>query len=127
MRRFLLDTGIAGHCIARRHGIFERAQKELAAGNLIGIAHPVLAELAFGVEASETRDRNMQRLRIALASWKLWPVTEHAAFEYGRIAAELGRLGRVVGQNDMMIAAITLTLGKLPIRVSLPLRPSSIS
>ncbi len=48
----------------------------------------------------------------SLSSWKLWPVTEEAAFEYGRIAAELRRAGRLIGQNDMMIAAIALTLGK---------------
>ena len=29
----------------------------------------------------------------------------------GRIAAELRRVGRPIGQNDMMIAAIALTLG----------------
>jgi tRNA(fMet)-specific endonuclease VapC len=34
-----------------------------------------------------------------------------AAFEYGRIAAEHRRLGRAIGQNDMMIAATALTLG----------------
>jgi len=71
----------------------------------------VLAELAYRVESSPKRDRNLQRLHLALASWKLWPVTEAAAFEYGRIAAELRRLGRPIGQNDMMIAAIALTLG----------------
>lgn len=53
----------------------------------------------------------MQRLHLALAAWRLWPVTEEAAFEYGRVAAELRRMGRPIGQNDMMIAAIALTLG----------------
>jgi hypothetical protein len=43
--------------------------------------------------------------------WKLWPITEETAFEYGRTAAELRRIGRPIGQNDMMIAAIVLTLG----------------
>jgi tRNA(fMet)-specific endonuclease VapC len=68
--------------------------------------------LAYRVEASRSRERNLQRLHLALSSWKLWPVTEEAAFEYGRIAAELHRIGRLIGQNDMMIAAIALTLGK---------------
>jgi tRNA(fMet)-specific endonuclease VapC len=77
----------------------------------IGIAHPVLAELAYRVEGSPNRDRNLQRLQLALASWKLWPVNEESAFEYGRIAAELRRIGRPIGQNDMMIASIALTLG----------------
>jgi tRNA(fMet)-specific endonuclease VapC len=111
MKRFLLDTGIASCYIDRRRGVFERAQAECTLGNWIGIAHPVLAELAYRVEGSANRDRNMQRLQLALASWKLWPCTEEATFEYGRIAAELRRLGRPIGQNDMMIAAIALTLG----------------
>lgn len=111
MKRFLLDTGIAGCYIDRRSGVYERARAEAARGNWIGIAHPVLAELAYRVEGSPNRDRNMQRLQLALASLKLWPVTEEAAFEYGRIAAELRRRGRMIGQNDIMITAIALTLG----------------
>ncbi len=111
MRRYLLDTGTAGCYIDRRSGVYERAQAEWSRGNWVGIAHPVLGELAYRVEGSANRDRNMQRLWLALASWKLWPVTEEAAFEYGRIAAELRRIGRPIGQNDMMIAAIALTLG----------------
>jgi tRNA(fMet)-specific endonuclease VapC len=111
MRRYLLDTGIAGRYIDRRNGVYERARAEWSRGNWVGIAYPVLAELAYRVEGSPNRDRNMQRLQLALASWKLWPVTEEAAFEYGRIAAELRRVGRVIGQNDIMIAAIALTLG----------------
>ena len=112
MKRYLLDTGIAGCYIDRRLGVFERAQTEIALGNWIGIAHPVLGELAYRVEGSRNRERNLQRLHLAVSSWKLWPVTEEAAFEYGRIAAELRRAGRLIGQNDMMIAAIALTLGK---------------
>jgi tRNA(fMet)-specific endonuclease VapC len=111
MRRYLLDTGMAGCYIDGRRGVFERARAEVALGNWIGIAHPVLAELAYRVEGSANRDRNMQRLHLGLASWRLWPVTEAAAFEYGRIAADLRRLGRPIGQNDMMIAAIALSLG----------------
>ena len=100
MRRYLLDTGPAGRFIDRRDGVYERAQAEWARGNWVGIAHPVLAELAYRAEGGPNRDRNMQRLRQALGCWKLWPVTEEAALEYGRIAAQLRRLGRIIGQND---------------------------
>lgn len=34
-----------------------------------------------------------------------------AAFEYARIAFELKKIGRTVGQNDMGIAAIAISLG----------------
>lgn len=33
MKRHLLDTGIAGCCIDRRSGVFERAQLEIKRGN----------------------------------------------------------------------------------------------
>jgi tRNA(fMet)-specific endonuclease VapC len=110
MRRYLLDTGIAACYIDRRRGVFERARSEAALGNLVGIAHPVLGELTFRLEGSQERDRNLQRLLVALASWKLWPTTKVAAFEYGRIAYQLRRIGRTIGQNDTMIAAVALTL-----------------
>ncbi len=111
MRRYLLDTGIAGLYIDRKRGVYERARAEVARGNRVGIAAPVLGELAYRAEGSPHRDRNIQRLHLALASWKLWLVTEAVAFEYGRIAIELRRIGRVIGQNDMMIAAIARTIG----------------
>jgi tRNA(fMet)-specific endonuclease VapC len=111
MRRFLLDTGIAGDFINRRRGVFERARDEVRRGNPVGIGIPVLAELAYGVEQSASRERNMQRLRKALASWRVWPFDDRAAFEYGRLAAELRRIGRPMQQIDIQAAAIAFALG----------------
>jgi tRNA(fMet)-specific endonuclease VapC len=111
MKRFLLDTGIASDFIHRRRGVFERAREEVAKGNRIGIGIPVLAELAYGIELSASRERNMRSLLSTLPALKVWPFDEKAAFEYGRIAAALRRLGRPMQQVDMMIAAITLSLG----------------
>jgi tRNA(fMet)-specific endonuclease VapC len=115
MKRFLLDSGIVGDYIERRHGVFERARVEVAKGNPIGLGVPVVAELVAGIERSGSRDRNMQSLKTAMVSLKLWPFDLSAAFEYGRINAELGRLGRPIGIVDMMIAAIAKTLGSCTI------------
>jgi tRNA(fMet)-specific endonuclease VapC len=107
----MLDTGMAGDYIDRRRGVHQRARKEVANGNRVGIGMPVLAELAYDIERSISRDRNMQSLRTALAAWKVWPFDEKAAFEYGRIAAELRRIGRPMQVMDIMISAIALSLG----------------
>jgi tRNA(fMet)-specific endonuclease VapC len=111
MSRFLLDTGTASDYANRRHGVFERARQETTRGNKIGIAIPVLAELHYGVEFSATRERNRHILRKMLANLTIWPFTEEAAEEYGRLAAELRRIGRPMQQIDIMIAAIARTLG----------------
>jgi tRNA(fMet)-specific endonuclease VapC len=112
MRRFLLDTGIAGLYLDRKRGVFERAVAEAAKGNRVGIAVPVLGELAFRAEGSPRRDQNILRLHQALNVWKLWQADTQAAFEYGRIASELKSIGRPMGQNDIMIAAIARSLGQ---------------
>lgn len=111
MKRFLLDTNVAGLLLDQREGILERAMEETAQGNPIGICHPVLAELVFGIENSKSKEKNFQRLQKALSILRIWPTTKEACFEYGRIAAELKRSGTLIQQNDIMIAAIALTLG----------------
>jgi tRNA(fMet)-specific endonuclease VapC len=111
MRRFLLDTGIAGDYIARRRGVYERAREAVARGDRVGIGMPVLAELWYGVENSDTRDRNADRLRRVLPHLVVWPFTERAAEEFGRLAAALRRAGRTMGRIDIMIAAIAVSLG----------------
>ncbi len=111
MTRFILDTGIAGLYLDRKRGVFERAAAEVAKGNRVGIAGPVLGELAFRAEGSPQRERNLLRLRQALEVWKLWFLDTAAAFEYGRLAFELKTIGRPMGQNDITIAAIALALG----------------
>jgi tRNA(fMet)-specific endonuclease VapC len=84
---------------------------EPGSNNPIGIGVPVLAELVSGIERSQSRDRNWQRLKAALPSLKLWPFDLQAAFAYGRVHAELAARGRAMQVVDMMIAAIAYVLG----------------
>ena len=115
MKRFILDMGIAALHLDRTRGVFERAATEVARGNRFGIAAPAFAELAFRAEGSPHQDRNLLRLRQALHAWKPWLVDTAAAFEYGRLAFELKTIGRPMGQNDIMIAAIALSPGNTTI------------
>ena len=69
MTRYSFDTGSAGDYINRRRGVYERACAEVARGNSIGICVPVLGELLDGIEYSQSRDRNWQKLQVALATW----------------------------------------------------------
>jgi tRNA(fMet)-specific endonuclease VapC len=110
IRRYLLDTGIAQDFQADRRGIRQRVDAERKLGHRIGICVPVLGELWSGVECSVSRDVNAQRLRHSLSRLIVWPYTTEAASEYGRIFAELRRVGRVIQQIDIQIGAIARTL-----------------
>src|SRR5688500_11068702 len=103
IRRYLLDTGIAQDFQDDRHGVRAQVDAHRRLGHRIGICTPVLGELWSGVEGSASRDRNVQRLRIALSRLIVWPYSVAAAEEYGRVFAELRRVGRVMQQVDMQI------------------------
>lgn len=111
MIRYLLDTGTAGDYIHRRRSVYEKAREVAREGHRVGIGLPVLAELWFGVENSNSRERNAERLRRVLPNLIVWPLTENAAEVYGRIAAALRQSGKTIGKIDMLIAAIALSLG----------------
>ncbi|HYV38712.1 MAG TPA: type II toxin-antitoxin system VapC family toxin [Gemmataceae bacterium] len=115
MRRFLLDTNIAGDYIFKRHRVYERAREEISRGNRIGICIPVVGELYYGVEYSATRDRNANRLRQILPDFMIWPYDLDAAKEFGRVRANLRRAGRPMQEVDIQTAAIALTLGRTTI------------
>jgi tRNA(fMet)-specific endonuclease VapC len=111
MTRYLLDTNMMQDFIERRRGVDVRVRDALARGAIIGTCMPVLAELFYGVEFSASREINRPRLMRGLDKIRCWPFDRKAAEEYGRIAAELRRIGRPMQQIDIMIAAIAFSLG----------------
>lgn len=111
MIRYLLDTNAASAFIQKRGNIPERARAARRRGGRIGIGIPVLAELYYGIEFSASRELNLQRLERALANIVVWPFDKPAAAEFGRLRAELRRIGRPMQVVDIMIAAIARNLG----------------
>jgi tRNA(fMet)-specific endonuclease VapC len=111
MRRYLLDTNMAADLIEKRGHVPNRAREARRRGARIGIGIPVLAELYYGIEFSSTRDRNLERLERAMPGLTIWPFDMKAAAEFGRLRADLRRVGRPMQVIDIMIAAIAKSLG----------------
>lgn len=84
----------------------------MADGHMIGIATPVLAELYYGVEYSDTADHNRKLLQRSLSDLSLWTLTEEASEVYGRVRADMRRSGRTIQAIDVMVAAIALSLSR---------------
>ncbi|MFI5454956.1 MAG: type II toxin-antitoxin system VapC family toxin [Isosphaerales bacterium] len=111
MRRYLLDTNASADCIFRRRDVHGRVKQARAAGHKIGIGIPVLGEILAGVESSASRARNLEIVDRNVGLFRLWPYTAEAARVYGRLFAELRRIGRPMQATDIQIAAIALSLG----------------
>ena len=110
-RRYLLDSGPAQDFLFQRRGVQERVEAARRAGAKIGICTPVLGEIAGGLEHSGSRDASWEIARRRLGKLLCWPYEKPAALEFGRIIAELKRIGRPMQQIDIQIAAIAFTLG----------------
>jgi tRNA(fMet)-specific endonuclease VapC len=110
VKRVLLDSGIVSDLINCRRGIPDRIKLLVAEGTRVGICVPVLAEIAAGIECSQSRERNMKALLAVLPALTIWPFDETAAFRFGMIFAELRKQGRPMQTVDMMIAAVAMSL-----------------
>ena len=111
MIRFILDTGPAQQFINDLNGVRVRGDIERRSGNRVGICMPVLGELWSGVECSRSRETNLKRLQHGLSKLVNWPFDERAAVEFGRIFAQLKKMGRPMQQVDIQIAAIAISVG----------------
>ena len=110
MSKYLLDSYAVADCIFQRRGVDQRTMQARRNGHVIGTALPVVAEILGGIEFSATRERNLLILNRKLSLFRLWPFTLDVAKAYGRLFAELRRMGRPMQVIDMMVAATAQTL-----------------
>src|SRR5262245_31395507 len=98
MTRYLLDTNAVGDLINKRHGVDFKVAEARRRGAVLGTCEVVVAELYFGIENSDTRDVNLDRLQRGLAGLKCWPLSREASREFGRLMTVLSRAGSQIGR-----------------------------
>jgi tRNA(fMet)-specific endonuclease VapC len=110
----LLDTNICIYLLNQRPG-FEvilrrmdgRQQGEVALSAI------TLAELRFGIAASQRRAVNLAKLELFLAAFEIVPFDAPVATAYGSLRAQLQARGTPIGSLDTLIAAHALALGAI--------------
>jgi tRNA(fMet)-specific endonuclease VapC len=112
VRRFLLDTGALTDYINKRSPTVERAREALRRGDRLGVCPPVLGELYYGLEMSDSPEKTRRLLAASFRTLHVWPYDKPAAKEYGRLYAPLKRMGRPMQQIDIQLAAVALALGR---------------
>ena len=108
-QRYLLDTNV---CIALERGRDQRLRDRVASHPLhsLCICEIVWAELRVGTFLAV--DPELARLKIEPFSYLIsFPFDRAAAECYAEIRSRLQREGRLIGGNDMQIAAIALAYG----------------
>ena len=108
MMKYMLDTNICIYIIKEKPRKVLDKFHTLDIGNVC-ISSVTLAELEYGVEKSDYKERNKLALAGFLSSIDILPFSDKAAAEYGKIRANLERQGNIIGAYDLMIGAHALS------------------
>jgi len=102
---FLLDTNTCIRLLNRTHPkILKRYRR--ASPSEISICSIVKAELFYGARHSKRVEENLSRLSLFFSPLSRLSFDDRCAEEYGQIRADLSVQGKLIGPNDLMIAAI---------------------
>ena len=105
--RFLLDTNV---CIEILRGRNTALKERLVLAGLdqLRLCSIVWAELHCGAYLLANPAQEINRIETAFSGWPRLPFDDAAARRYGEIRARLQRTGRLIGANDLLIAATAL-------------------
>ena len=102
--KYMLDTNII---IYAKNNRPEKVLAKFKEYNLedLCISSITLAELEYGIQNSSNPDQNRLALMAFLSGITVVPFDANAANEYGVIRHELKKKGKLIGANDLLIAA----------------------
>jgi len=109
--RYLLDTNIVSDLVRNPQGrITQRIRKVGEAQVCTSII--VAAELRYG-SAKKGSPRLAAQLATVLSALEILPFDAPADRTYGELRARLEKSGRLIGANDLLIAAQAIALGHI--------------
>ena len=109
--RFLLDTNVVSDLVRNPRGQTTDHIARVGEEN-VGTSIIVAAELRFGA-AKKGSSRLSAQLERVLDTIDVAPFAAPADTVYGGLRARLERSGRIIGANDLLIAAQALALGSI--------------
>jgi tRNA(fMet)-specific endonuclease VapC len=111
MARYLFDTNHLSTAIDDEAGVRERILELRRAGHRMGTCVPVLCELETGLERTQRREQNRRILATLLRQIRIWPLESPVSLVYAQIFHEVRSRGRVLSQVDMILVAMSRSLG----------------
>ena len=101
---WFLDSNICIECLRGRTPLIKQTLQSLEPAQ-IKIPSMVKAELIHGAAKSADPKRNRELVELLLAPFEMVAFDNAAAVEYGQIRHSLEQKGKIIGFNDLIIAA----------------------
>jgi tRNA(fMet)-specific endonuclease VapC len=107
---YLLDTNVWIHYLKHMGSPVESRLRGTSVDE-ITVCSVVWAELLHGARKYGNREDRVLRVERTLAPYRSLPFDDSAARRYAEVRDVLETRGEIIGPNDLLIAAITLTHG----------------
>jgi len=104
---YLLDSNVCIRLLNQKHAGIEQYFRSCDPSE-IALCSIVKAELLYGARHSQHVEGNLQRLAMFFSPLTSLPFDDACAGIYGRIRQDLTIQGKLIGPNDLLIAAIAL-------------------
>ena len=101
--KYMLDTNTCIFIIKKNENVLSHLKK--IDFKEICISSITLSELEFGVAKGMHSEKNQKALDAFVYNFSILPFDSDAAHEYGKIRADLEKIGSPIGSMDMLIAA----------------------
>ncbi len=108
--KYMLDTNICIYIIKKKYKNILNKIRTIESGNIC-ISSVTYAELVYGIEKSQKKEKNRVALLSLLSNIDVLDFDMSASDNYGLIRAELEKKGTPIGPLDTMIAAHASSLG----------------
>jgi len=109
MIKFLLDTNIVIYVLKKRP--LEVLKVFNANASRMAISSITLSELIYGAEKSANISKNLEAIEDFVSHLEVLPYDARASQHYGQIKAALEKKGKIIGENDIHIAAHAISQG----------------
>jgi tRNA(fMet)-specific endonuclease VapC len=109
MIKFLLDTNIVIYVLKKRP--LEVLKIFNANASRMAISSITLSELIYGAEKSANIAKNLEAIEDFVSHLEVLPYDARASQHYGQIKAALEKKGKIIGENDIHIAAHAISQG----------------
>ena len=110
MPRYMLDTDMSSYIMKRSNDSVLRRLRRTPVDDVC-ISVITKAELLFGVGMSPRRQQDQDALAAFLDFVEVLDFPDQAAQDYAQIRADLKKRGRMIGANELFIAAHARSLG----------------
>ncbi|MEA2019521.1 MAG: PIN domain-containing protein [Campylobacterota bacterium] len=109
---YMLDTNICAFIIRNKPQYIKEKLQNVEKDNEVALSSIVVAELLFGAKKKQSQ-KLTKLVDTFIGNFTIYDFDKKAAVEYAKIRTELESQGKIIGANDLLIAAHAKSLSAI--------------